>query len=227
MDHLGVFAKYWRPGAVKTRLGREIGMDAAAELYRTMLETTVHRLAEVGDTRTIVFSPASSRGAFARIAVDRWACEPQVEGDLGERMQAFATDALSSGAERVAIVGTDCPHLPPAWVHEAFETLADYDVVLGPSTDGGYYLLGMRRLVGSRDGVPPIFKDIAWSTPEVFSQTVARLAASDLSFAVLNETFDVDDSAGLRKLDDHLRHYDRDEALESLAGVVTSILADE
>ena len=90
--------------------------------------------------------------------------------------------------------------------------------MLGPSTDGGYYLVGIRG------DVPPIFAGIEWSTPSVFSQTIARLADSDLSFAVLGETFDVDDLASLRQLEDYLQHHDRDAALERLSAAAKSAL---
>ena len=220
MDHLGIFAKYWTPGDVKTRLGHDIGMDAASELYRVMLETTVHRFSDAGDQRTIVFSPPSEREAFTGISGSRWQCEPQAEGDLGERMRQFATRAVNAVAGRVVMLGTDCPHLPRSCVLEAFESLRDVDVVLGPSTDGGYYLVGMRHQV------PPIFDGIAWSTPEVFSQTLARLATTELSFTVLPEAFDVDDLAGVEQLDEYLTEQRDDASLESLRIAVAKTISD-
>jgi rSAM/selenodomain-associated transferase 1 len=214
MNHLGVFAKYWQPGTVKTRLGQAIGAEAAARLYRVMLETTLDRVAAQGDRRSIVFSPPERGGAFSALAKTAWQCEPQVSGDLGARMCAFATNSLAAGAERVVLLGTDCPHIPIAWIDDAFEQLTQVDVVLGPSTDGGYYLVGMRHQV------PPIFDDIPWSTPDVFSKTVARLANSDFSLAILGETFDVDDVVSLRQLDDFLRLESGDETLEILKAAV-------
>ena len=219
MNHLGVFAKYWQPGEVKTRLGSEIGHDAAADLYRVMLNTMLGRCSDLGDLRSLVYSPPERGGEFAEIGGSEWNYVPQVEGDLGARMAGFASGVLAEESDRVVLLGSDCPHVPIAWVSEAFEHLADYDVVLGPSSDGGYYLVGMR---GS---VPPIFEGIDWSTSKVFAQTIARLSQSSLSFAVLGESFDVDDLASLRQLSEYLLRTDCDSPLKVLATSVELNLA--
>jgi hypothetical protein len=105
--------------------------------------------------------------------------------------------ALQGGlqvAERVVLIGADSPDLPLHLIDEALAALADHDVVLGPSADGGYYLIGVARRV------PPIFENMAWSTQEVWPQTTARLRAAGIAWHELPSWYDVDDGDGLQDL---------------------------
>ena len=216
MRHLGVFAKYWDAGAVKTRLGQQIGMQKAADFYLAMFETTVQRFADCGDTRTIAFTPPDRGAEIRKLAGSRWQFELQTDGDLGQRMSTFAAAHLLNDNDRVLILGTDSPHVPLGWIEDAFAELEHHDVVLGPSTDGGYYMIGMRGRV------PPIFEDMRWSTSEVFSTTVGRLAASDHSLVVLNETFDVDHMQGVKLLSEFLETVS-DAAFAQLRSAVAEV----
>jgi rSAM/selenodomain-associated transferase 1 len=189
-----MFAKYWEPGRAKTRLAATIGDDAAAELARLFLETLLLRFQDVADTRVVAFTPPQRREAFSAIAPAAWQLEPQGEGDLGQRMRRFLDGSLRDGAGRVVLIGSDSPTLEASLIQQAFQRLADHDVVLGPSTDGGYYLIGVA------DRVPDLFEGIAWSTPRVWDQTVERLERIGCRYATLPLWYDVDQQSDLARL---------------------------
>jgi rSAM/selenodomain-associated transferase 1 len=182
---LGLFAKWPAAGQVKTRLARAFSPEWAARVADAFLRDSLHRLARVAAQRVLAFSPGDVGTAFAEVVGDRFALEPQGEGDLGRRMDAFFGRHLKTGAEAVILLGTDSPTVPLAYVEQAFRELEKADVVLGPATDGGYYLIGCRRL-------PPIFEGIAWGESRVLGDTVARLTDPAWRLALLPPWYDVD-----------------------------------
>ncbi len=205
MNTLALFAKYGRPGEVKTRLARTIGARPASELYECFLRTLLRRFARAGDRRTVVFWPPRQRAWFAALAGEAWQTVPQRAGDLGQRMRHFLDRTLGSPHDRVVLIGSDSPTLPQARVEEAFRLLEKYPVVLGPTSDGGYYL------VGATGSVPPIFADVAWSTPAVWRQTVDHLERAGCPFARLPEWYDVDEMEDLQRLHAQLISLTRDD----------------
>jgi len=212
---LGLFAKYWQPGAVKTRLATTIGHREASRLYRAFLLCSLRRFATIADRRVLAFTPVERRADFESLAGGAWAAEAQAAGDLGHRMQHYFTRALASDMERVVLIGSDSPTLPLEYVTRAFDLLIDHPVVLGPSGDGGYYL------VGASGNVPPIFSGIRWSSPQVWDQTVALLECAGRPFAVLPPWYDVDDADSLKRLYDELnRARPLDETLRGLSDAV-------
>jgi rSAM/selenodomain-associated transferase 1 len=200
MNLLGVFAKFWTKGSVKTRLAARLGDDAACDLYRELVERIVQRFSNVADRRVLAFWPPEARSAFAPFQLSGWELMPQASGDLGARMRNFFDSAWKTGTQRAVLIGSDSPTLPLEYVEQAFSLLQRYAVVLGPACDGGYYL------VGAANDTPAIFDGVAWSTPEVWPQTVARLRASQTPFAVLPEWYDVDEIEDLRRLYQELSH---------------------
>lgn len=194
---LGLFAKWPEPGRVKTRLAANTSPDWAARVAAAFLSDTLSRLERVNARRVLAFAPADAGPAFGERVGDRYALVPQADGDLGKRMQAFFASQFAAGAEIVVLLGTDSPTLPVRFVELAFEELQRTDVVLGPATDGGYYLIGCRRL-------PPIFDGVAWSGPTVLADTVARLAADSWNLAVLPPWYDVDTFEDWQMLQGHL-----------------------
>lgn len=198
MRRLALFAKYWQPGAVKTRLAGAIGEVAAAELHQAFVEALTERLAHVGDSRSLVVAPADQVVAFRQVCPPAWDVVPQATGDLGCRLRAFFDLAFAEGASRVVVIGADSPNLPTELVERAFIALDESATVLGPADDGGYYL------VGSRGAPPPIFDDIPWSTSRVLQATIAELKAAGVLYSLLTPWYDVDELADLRRLDDDL-----------------------
>jgi rSAM/selenodomain-associated transferase 1 len=194
---LGLFAKWPAPGAVKTRLGGSPEWGAA--VARAFLLDTLSRLSGIASAPLLAYTPPRASGAFLALIGDSgWGAITQGEGDLGARLKRFFHDWIGIGTERVVVVGTDSPTLPIAHVQDAFALLDHADVVLGPATDGGYYLVGCSRRV------PPIFDGIDWSSDRVLSQTVARLSDPTWRLALLPPWYDVDTPEGWEMLRGHV-----------------------
>lgn len=195
-----VFLKEPRPGAAKTRLAAELGDEAAAELYRALAEEVVRRTAprEGEYTRLFFFTPAP-----ARAEMEAWfpgeMLIPQEGADLGARMAAAFEEAFRKGARRAVVVGTDVPGLSREVVRDALASLDDHDLVLGPSRDGGYYLLATDR------PRPALFQGIAWSTPSVFAATVEWAGVLGLTVRVLETLTDIDSLDDVRAEWERLR----------------------
>lgn len=204
MDYLGLFAKYWEPGKVKTRLAANLGDDVASKIYGEFLRVLAHRFRSSADRRILCVTPPESQPAFAELGQGAWAVESQSEGDLGQRMASFFESSFRLGAERVVLIGSDSPTMPTEFVDSAFQRLQEQDVVLGPTCDGGYYLVGLSA------NVPAIFEGIDWSTAQVWEQTVERVERLRLSFDSLPPWYDIDEVTDLTRL--------RDELFQSLDG---------
>ncbi len=201
MDHLGVFAKYWQPGLVKTRLAVAIGDLPAAKLYREFVWQTLNRLAHVADNRCLYVWPVDQLPRFQAMARDEWSLATQSSGDLGKKMSAFFHSTLgpASKIRRSVLIGSDTPCVQPSRVQRAFQLLADCDCVLGPASDGGYYLLGLKQPAES------LFQGISWSTPQVHQQTIHRLDQLGWSWQELPRENDIDDMQDLRGLVNQLQ----------------------
>ncbi len=193
---LGLFAKWPEPGAVKTRLAAAPAWGA--RVARAFLLDTVERLAAVDARRVLAFAPREREADFAAVSAGRFTLTPQGDGDLGRRLAAFVERELAAGARAVVLVGADSPTLPVGHVEQAFAELERADVVLGPASDGGYYL------VGCGPALPPILEGIAWSTGRVLADTVAALADPRWRLALLPPWYDVDTPDGWDMLCGHL-----------------------
>ncbi len=194
---LGVFAKLPQPGKAKTRLAAETSAEWAAQVAEAFLADTLERVAQVPASRTLAFAPRSARGYFERLAGVNFCCVPQGEGDLGRRVHRFFAGAEYNGP--AVLLGTDSPTLPLALIEQAFQALENHQVVLGPATDGGYYLVGCSR------PVPGLFDHIRWSSSQVLSDTVARLADRTEKLALLPPWYDIDTLEDWWMLQGHLR----------------------
>lgn len=188
-NHLCVFLRVPRIGRVKTRLARDIGAVGAWSFYRTQLARTIRNLERDGRWRLWLAATPESAVADCRLLSGR-AVIGQGGGDLGQRMARVA-DALPPGP--AVIVGADAPALTPRHVAAAFKALGHAHAVFGPATDGGYWLVGLRR----RPRPLGIFEGVRWSTPHALADTLANL---DGRPHVLLETLeDVDDGAAYRR----------------------------
>lgn len=197
-DTLIVFVKEPRPGGVKTRLARSIGDEAAAAAYRVLAEAEIRATTPPRDEplapsyeRVFYFAPAEGEAGVAEwlrgvLGDEPLVCRPQAGADLGARMARAFTECFERGARRVAIVGTDVPTCTRRHVFGALGALDDHDVAVGPTHDGGYYLLALDR------ARPELFADVAWSTPAVLPTTLARAQGSGLRVATLETLRDVD-----------------------------------
>ncbi|MHA1517585.1 MAG: TIGR04282 family arsenosugar biosynthesis glycosyltransferase [Alphaproteobacteria bacterium] len=174
---LVIMAKRPVAGGVKRRLARDIGTTAATRFYRTALTHTLLRLS--GDLRWRTYLAVTPDTAF------RDACWPspprlvriaQGHGDLGARMQGLF-DALPPGP--VVVIGSDIPAVRPDYIAKSFELLGRADAVFGPAEDGGYWLVGMRRV--PRRLSP--FEGVPWSTDRALTATIANLRGQRVAFA--------------------------------------------
>jgi rSAM/selenodomain-associated transferase 1 len=219
MHQLGMFAKYWAPGAVKTRLAAAIGPRQASEVYRACLQALVRRLRSAGDRRVIAYTPQRYRADFEELAGRDWSLELQAAGDLGGRMAAFFSQALQRDRGAVVLIGSDSPTLPVEYVQDAFKRLDEVPVVLGPSRDGGYYL------IGASGHLPCVFSGVLWSSPQVYQQTVSLLRAAQCAYAELPPWYDVDDLEDLMTLRRELAAMQElDDTLRSLLEIVERVL---
>jgi rSAM/selenodomain-associated transferase 1 len=188
-----IFARVPVLGCVKSRLAAGVGQPAALAVYRELLAITDAAVvaAAVPATVWLAGTAGSEPSATETSEWSAHAVRCQPEGELGERMTTAFAAAFAAGAGRVAIIGTDCPGLRASHLTQAFEALATAEVVLGPATDGGYYLLGLRQ------PQPELFENKAWSTASVLADTLADAQRLGLRVVLLPELRDVDDATDL------------------------------
>lgn len=185
-----VFVRAPERGRVKTRLAAAIGEEAALRVYRRLAEHTLRaasHLAAEGARVRVHHTPADAGDAVRAWLGAGPVYLPQADGDLGRRMEDAFARAFAEGAERVVIVGSDLPDVSASLLRRAFHALDAHPAVIGPARDGGYYLLGLTRLI------PGVFDGIAWSTPDVLAATLARFVAAGVTPAMLEELADVDE----------------------------------
>ena len=186
-----VFAKAPRPGTVKTRLARELGHEAAAAVYRRMGRLIVDRVAPAPAALTICYDPGG-----AEAEVREWLGSAprrywhQGDGDLGARMSRMFRRGFERSS-RVVVIGTDTPAVTSRTITRAIEALDSADVVLGPASDGGYYLMALG------EPRPELFTGIRWSTESVLAETLSRCAELGLSVTHLEVESDIDTAEDL------------------------------
>lgn len=207
VEVLGLFAKHWTPGQVKTRIAARTGPDFAARLALWLLESVTEEFSGVADQRWLLYSPPEKRSQFAQLPqAEHWSLHPQAAGDLGVRLKEFFQTAFRAGAERVVAIGSDCPAMSAAIGKQAFEQLRSQPAVIGPATDGGYYLIGLSH---PELGV---FEGIAWSTPAAREQTLERIASAGLSCGQLEALTDLDEVESLPQIERELLQADSPRA---------------
>jgi len=203
VPHLIVLAKEPRPGLVKTRLAKGLGDLVAARLFEAFLLDTLEVCRAAcrasGASLCVSYSPASAADYFQELAPDALLM-PQPDGDLGARLAAAVEFVWDRGADGAVLVGSDLPHLEQADLQLALDALASAGAVLGPSCDGGYWLLGLSR------PAPGVFEAIDWSTARVLEQTRERLEREGFEVVELPTLFDIDDAADLERLRAVLEH---------------------
>ena len=193
---VAIMAKVPRAGAVKTRLCPPLSPDEAAELYECFLRDKVAQVRMLeGALGTIAFTPDDARSVFEALAPG-FGLIAQRGDDLGSRLLATLDALLRDGSCGAVATDSDTPTLPTAFLQQAIEIMstASADVVIGPSDDGGYYLIGMRQ------PWPALFERMPWSTAEVLPETLRRAEAKGLRVTCLPTWFDVDTPRDLDRL---------------------------
>jgi uncharacterized protein len=193
-EKLIIFTRFPEPGCCKTRLIPALGAAGAADLHRRM---TAHTLVEAGQLRrqrataVEVRFTGGSASQMRAVFGEEFLYVDQGAGDLGTRLRAATEQALRDGHRAVVLIGTDCPALSFHDLAEAFAQLVNHDAVIGPATDGGYYLLGVR------EADPALFTGIDWSTERVFDQTIGAMNRMGWRVQMLRRLQDVDNPADL------------------------------
>ena len=188
-ERIIVFTRYPEAGSVKTRLAPVLGAHGAADLHRQMTEHIVARVRRICESRGVLFEVRYD--GQSRIAMNRWlghaiTYRKQESADLGERMNAAFRQAFYGGSERVLLIGSDCPGITGDLLERGLDALGDRDAVFGPAADGGYYLVGLKRMC------PELFSDMTWGTSDVLERTLERASAMNLSLCLLDRLHDVD-----------------------------------
>ncbi|MFN0061816.1 MAG: TIGR04282 family arsenosugar biosynthesis glycosyltransferase [Myxococcaceae bacterium] len=194
MITLGVMARAPLPGHCKTRIARTHGDDFAAALYGAMLKDTLTQLATLPVRHMLLGAPDDGMTTLRDYATPPWTLHPQEGTDLGARMLS-AFQRWASPEKPFVICGSDAPLLPVDELAANLTRLHEpRTALIGPSSDGGYCLLGLPR------PEPLLFSDMPWSTPRVREITCHRLRALQYNVISLSETFDVDESADVERL---------------------------
>lgn len=188
-----IFVKNLIPGNVKTRLAKDIGIDGALDVYQFLVEHTY----EI--TKDLEYSKAVFYSEYVEIE-DTWDTEEyhlliQKGADLGDRMLNAFKHSFDKDFEKVVIIGTDCFELKPDHIEEAFDQLDENDVVIGPATDGGYYLIGMNKLY------PKLFHDKKYSHDNVLKDVLTEIGQMEAKFHLLPELNDIDTFQDLKDSD--------------------------
>lgn len=179
-----IFARKPESGKVKTRLATALGNEKALEIYRLLLEHT-RAVVQNLSCDVHVFLTGKSEDAFWQNCYTH-----QQEGShLGEKMHRAFARLFAEGYGKVVIIGSDCPGLSADDIDTAFSALDNDEVVIGPAADGGYYLLGMRKLHTS------LFEARDWSHGQVFNRTMADIMKEGLSVHILRTLHDVDEAS--------------------------------
>lgn len=191
---VALFAKVPVPGRVKTRLTPPLSSVEAAEVARACLHDSLARFTRNADVAITLFLEGEPdealRDLAARLVVP---ILPQEPGTLGTRLRAALGALLAAGHPCAIAIGSDSPTLPPARISAAAAALRAHDAVLGPTSDGGYYLIGVSRPAWA------LLEDVPWSTSEVARATRERAAREGISLAELEVWYDVDDMETLRR----------------------------
>lgn len=194
-ERILIFTRYPVPGETKTRLASKLGPVRAADVHRRLAErifsTVKYYSTRFGAQAICCWDGGNEKKIrrWIRWSIPLW---PQETGDIGKRMYLAFARAFKEGAGPVVLIGSDICDLAPSHFREAFESLKSRDLVLGPSLDGGYWLVGMKRRVD-------VFKGIHWSTEKVFQQTLDLAARSGLTVHSMRPLADIDTPEDLKK----------------------------
>jgi len=188
-NNLIIFLKYPDPGKVKTRLGKVVGYEKAANIYSILTKYLLTQLSDSNSYKiTVCYTPEDKS-----VEISNWLnfnyMEPQIGNNLGEILSHAFETSFTNGFDNTIVIGTDCIEITYNDIEQAFSYLSEnYNSVIGPTIDGGYYLIGL-----SGRNYPLIFEDISWGTETVFIKTIEKINMINLNNKVLNYYNDIDE----------------------------------
>ncbi len=190
---IAVFAKEPVPWAVKTRLSPPLDGKQAARFAAAFIKDTISMVDSMDEfkNKVLYYYPSSGAGYFEKITGHKWDLKLQEGRGLGERLSAAFDSILKKNGPPAVIVGTDSPGLPISFLRASIRALKRSDIVIGPSRDGGFYLIGISRYF------PGLLENIRWSTSNAFSDLINNINSLNLTFHILPEWFDIDNMEDL------------------------------
>ena len=190
-----VFLRFPRPGKVKTRLAQSLGEKRAAEFYRICADAILSEISQLPEKveRYIFCADKTDEPEIRRWAGPGFHFAVQKGEDLGQRLENAFSSVFGNGVQKAVAIASDVPDLSADILNEAIQALDEHDIVIGPCYDGGYYLLGMKKLHNE------LFDGISWSTEQVYRQTLAATGKSGLTVHQLQSLIDIDTEADLHK----------------------------
>lgn len=191
-----LMARFPERGKVKTRLAGEVGDDVALRVYRALLNNVMSGAAPIAADRYRLgcfLTPSERIMEFNQLFPDLTFCETQIDADLGGRMKAALEVMFEKyHADKALLIGVDIPDIDRRILRRAFSALDSTELVIGPTTDGGYYLIGMKRLI------PALFEGIDWGTDRVLQQSLAIARAGGVECELLERLNDLDTAEDLK-----------------------------
>jgi len=206
-----IFIKTPIPGKVKTRLAAATGDKLAAKLYKAFIMDTIKTCNNIHSSKYIFFD-GDYPDNFIRIP-ENYTIIEQSDGNIGNRMYNALLGVSSFGHSKIILIGSDIPDLPEKYINEAYILLDQNDAVIGPSNDGGYYLIGLKNNVIQNY----LFTDIHWSSDKVMSETIQKLNHSGKKFSLIKSCSDIDNISDLRA------YYSRNTANETESESIKTI----
>jgi uncharacterized protein len=191
-----VFVKYPDKGKVKLRLSKDLDEDIVLELYRCFVKDTLETIKKIDVPWYICFHPPEKERKFQSWLGTDLRFLAQSGDDLGERMKNSFTEVFTKGFQKAVLLGSDSPDLPEEYITQAFTILETKDVILGPTVDGGYYLIGFRPTTFT----PRVFDEIHWSSPLVFKESLMKIKQAGRSVGLLPIWSDIDTISDLKNL---------------------------
>jgi uncharacterized protein len=196
---LVIMAKAPRPGMVKTRLTQNIPVPEVTELYQCLLQDTMALARSLDNVEVAIMCPATDVGALASLAGDAMRVVAQQGAGLAAGLTSVFAHFAAAGQHRVVAFNSDSPHLPPSVLENAFEVLTARDVVVGPTHDGGYYLVGAKTIH------PQLFNGDGMGTTTALDALLARARMLKLSVGFTDQFYDIDLADDLTRLAAELR----------------------
>jgi len=196
---LVIMAKAPRPGRVKTRLAQSLPVEAVTELYRCLLDDTMALARSLGTVEVAIMCPASDVEELTRLTRGVVTVVPQKGEGLAAGLTSVFAHFAASGQQRVVAFNSDSPHLPPSVLTSAFGALTSHDLAVGPTNDGGYYL------VGAKTAYPALFEGDGMGTKSALEALLARARGLRLSIAYTDTFYDIDVQGDLTRLAAELR----------------------
>jgi uncharacterized protein len=190
-----IFIRYPEKGRVKTRLAQYLGDDLTLDLYKHFLFDILTMCRMIDAEIMIAYSISEQRKDDSLFFSEQYMHFCQKGDDLGQRMFNALCEAAERGCNKCVLLGSDIPDLPAAIINDAYKALDSQDITLGPSADGGYYLIGFRseRIDNS------IFDKVKWGTESVLKDTLENIEKTGMSFSLLQEWCDIDDLYTLKR----------------------------